>query len=88
MKKIHTRIKRRLGLPTHQNWYNFFHPTLVKRKRLKTFKTEEAANAWALNHGFKPEQYYLKSVKDNKRIQFYSVRKIRSIYGSDGKWEE
>ncbi len=69
MKKIHTRIKRKYGLSTHKNWYYFFHPTLVKRKRPKTFKTEEAANDWASNHGLKPEEYWLKSVKHNKKFQ-------------------
>ena len=69
MKKIHTRIKRRLGLSIHKNPYYFFHPTLVKRRRSKSFKTEEAANAWALNHGLKPEDYYLEKVKRNKKFQ-------------------
>ena len=70
MKKIHTKIKRRLGLSTHKNWYYpYFHPNLVKRRRAKTFNTEEAANAWALKNGLKPEQYSLKNVKKNKKFE-------------------
>lgn len=69
MKKIHTRIKRKYGLSSHKNWYYFFHPALAKRKRPKTFKTEETANAWALNHGLKPGQYYLKKVKRNRKFE-------------------
>ena len=69
MKKVHTRIKRKFGLSTHKNCYYFFHPALVRRIRPKTFKTEEAANSWALNRGLKPEQYWLKSVKHDKRFQ-------------------
>ena len=48
--------------------YRFFHPGGVKA-RPKTFKTEEIANAWALNHGLKEGQYYLKRVKRNKKFQ-------------------
>ena len=40
-----------------------------RKKRPKTFKTEESANLWALNHGLKPEEYYLKKVKKNKKFQ-------------------
>lgn len=69
MGKIHTRIKRRVGLSTHKSWHYFFHPTLIKRKRPKTFKTEEAAHYWALNHGLNTEQYYLKKVKRNKKFE-------------------
>lgn len=68
MKKVHTRIKRRCGLSTFLNQYKFFHPG-VKKHRPKTFKTEEGANEWALNHGLKPGQYYLKKVKRNKKFQ-------------------
>jgi hypothetical protein len=68
MRKVHTRIKRKFGLSTHLNQYSFFHPG-IKKHRPKTFKTEESANAWALNHGLKPEQYYLKQVKKGKKFQ-------------------
>lgn len=67
MKKIHTRIKRLYGLSTHINQYRFFHP--IKRYRPKTFKTEEAAHTWALNHGIKQGEYKLKKAKKNKKFQ-------------------
>jgi len=69
MKKIHTRMKRKIGLSTHKNPYYLFHSTLVQKHRPKSFKTEEAANSWAFNHGLKPEQFYLKKVKHNKKFQ-------------------
>jgi len=69
MKKIHTRRKRKYRLSAHINPYYFFHPNLKNRKRPKTFKTEEAANFWALNHGLKPGEYYLQKVKKNKKFQ-------------------
>ena len=67
MRKIHTREKRKFGLSRNKNWYYFFHP--VKRRRPKTFKTEEAANTWASKHGLKQDQYYFKKVKLNKKFQ-------------------
>ncbi len=68
MKKIHTRAKRKFGLSTHLSHYKFFHPG-IKKHRPKTFKTEEAANSWALQHGFRSKQYHLKSVKHNEKFQ-------------------
>jgi len=64
MRKIHSRAKRKYHLSTHINQYRFFHP-LAKQSRPKTFKTEEAAKAWASNSGLSQEQYYLKKVKRN-----------------------
>lgn len=58
-KKIHTRQKRYMSKEKGRN----------RKKRPKTFKTEESAHAWALKHGLKPEQYYLKKVKRNKKFQ-------------------
>lgn len=68
MRKIHTNIKRRYGLSTHNNPYDFFHPK-EKINRPKTFKTEEAANAWAAKEGLKTGGYSLKKVKKNKKFQ-------------------
>lgn len=69
MKKIHTRAKRKWGLSTHLSQYRFFHPGPDKKNRPKTFKTEEAANAWALKNGLRTEQYNLKKVKRGKKFQ-------------------
>ncbi|MBI2523338.1 hypothetical protein HYW19_03040 [Candidatus Woesearchaeota archaeon] len=68
MAKIHTLVKRRKGLGTAHGHYCYFH-RIGKRHRPKTFNTEEAVNAWALKQGLGPEQYYIKSVKHNKRFQ-------------------
>jgi len=68
MKKIHTSIKRRFGLSTHNNPYSFFHPE-EKTNRPKTFKTEESAHAWAAKTGLKSGEYSLKKVKKNKKFQ-------------------
>ncbi len=72
MRKIHTRVKRSYRLSTHINQYRFFHP--INKHRPKTFKTEDAAHAWALNHGIKKGAYSLKRVKRNKKFQI--VNKI------------
>ena len=65
---MHTRVKHKFGLSTHLSHYYFLHPRF-KKNRPKTFKEEEAAHTWALSHGLKPEQYYLKKVKRGKRFQ-------------------
>ncbi|GEM_PF-1957219 len=67
MAKIHTRIKRRLGLSTHLRHYLHFHPG-TRRSRPKTFATEETANKWAAEHNLGPEQYFLKPAKNNKKF--------------------
>lgn len=69
MRKVHTRTKRKFGLSTHLRHYKLFHPGVKKPNRPKTFKTEEAANAWALSQGLKPEHYSLKEVKKNKKFR-------------------
>ncbi len=68
-RKIHTRTKRKWGLSTGLSHYRFFHPGPNKKNRPKTFKTEEAAHAWASKHGLNPEQYCLKLVKKDKKFQ-------------------
>ncbi|MBW2984274.1 hypothetical protein KY361_04115 [Candidatus Woesearchaeota archaeon] len=67
MKKVHTRVKRRLNLPRGKSGYKILHPK--KRIRPKTFKTEESAHNWAARHGLKQEEYSLKKVKRNKKFQ-------------------
>ena len=67
MAKIHTRIKRRLGLSTHLRHYLHLHPG-IKRNRPKTFTTEESAHTWAAKQNLKPEQYSLKPAKYNKKF--------------------
>ncbi len=73
MKKIHTQQKRKFGLSTHVSQYEFFHPGL-KKHRPKTFKTEDSAHRWALQHALKPGQYSLKKVKHNKKFQIVHLK--------------
>lgn len=68
MAKIHTRAKRKYGLSTKHGHYRYFH-RIKKKNRPKTFKAEEYAHAWASKHNLKPEQYYLKKAKKNKKFQ-------------------
>ncbi len=50
MVKVHTRIKRKLGISTHTGTrlrlYN-------KKNKPKTFRNEEQAKIWAANNGIK-----------------------------------
>lgn len=67
MAKIHTRIKRRLGLSTHLRHHRNSY-SVIKSSRPKTFTTEESAHTWAAKQNLKPEQYSLKPVKHNKKF--------------------
>ncbi len=67
MRKIHTRAKRKHGLSTMPAHRDFFHP--MARNRPKTFKTEEAAHAWAAKQGMNPGQYVLEKAKRNRKFK-------------------
>ena len=68
MGKINSRVKRRFGLSRTKNHYHFLHQG-IKKHRPKTFKTEEKAHDYAKLQNLKPEQYYLKKVKKNKKFE-------------------
>ncbi len=72
-RKVHTRTKRKFKMSSHTNYkVNVKGPT--KKRRPKTFKTEEAANTWAKAQGLK--DYKLRNLrladsKDKKiRVEF------------------
>ncbi len=67
MAKMHTRIKRRMGLSTHLKHYRNSN-SVIKSSRPKTFNTEESAHTWAAKQNLKPEQYSLKPAKYNKKF--------------------
>jgi hypothetical protein len=68
MAKMHTRMKRRLGISTHKRG-NI--PSLHKKKGPKTFATEERANEYAKEQGI--TKFELKSVKKDKRFQIVNL---------------
>ena len=67
MAKMHTRIKRKIGLNSH-----FRHRSRpdseAKSKRPKTFKTEEGARSLAEKNKLSPAQYTIEKAKKNKRF--------------------
>jgi hypothetical protein len=67
-KKMHTREKRRRGLPSHRA-YSWTH-SFAKTRGEKTFKSEESANKWAEENKIK--DFELVKVKKNKK---FAVRK-------------
>jgi len=81
MAKMHTRIKRRLGLSTHLKHYRNSN-SVIKSSRPKTFKTEEGAKAWAEKNKLKTEQYSLKPAKNNKKfivVKIPSIKKSQKV---------
>jgi hypothetical protein len=69
MKKLHSRVKRRLGL-TRSKCHSFKFGG--RKRRQKTFKTEAAANAWAKANSMKEGSYSLQSAK--KGLKFMIVK--------------
>jgi len=50
MTKVHSRIKRKLGISTHKGTHL---KQYKKKKRSKSFKTEELAKRWAAKNNIK-----------------------------------
>lgn len=72
MRKVHTRVKRKHRLPTHRK-HRFYFSSVVRKKRPKTFATEESAHKWAEQNKLKKGTYSLKKVKKNKRFQIVQI---------------
>jgi len=65
MKKMHTRMKRKLGLP-----HNKSHKKRVKKNKPKTFKTEASLKKYAEAKGIKNyEVVNLKIGGDKKKLK-------------------
>ena len=58
-RKIHTRLKRKLGVSAHRHLGSL--KIKPKKKRPKTFKTEESANEYAKKQGIK--SYTLRNLR-------------------------
>ena len=67
MGKMHTRVKRKLGLTT-----SFRHGktnlSIVKKHGPRTFKTEESAHKWAADNKLDKSKYDL--IHTKKRLKF------------------
>ena len=70
MKKLHTRQKRKLDLTSSKTGKEL---NKKRKKRPKSFRTENAAHAWAEKHKLRKDKYTLIKVKKGKKFQ---VRKI------------
>ena len=67
MGKMHTRVKRKLGLTKsfrHGKSYKG-----LKKHGPKTFKTEESANKWAAEHKLDKGKYTLVPAKKRKKFK-------------------
>ncbi len=65
MRKMHTRIKRMLGL-SHNRRHS---ETNEKKNRAKTFSTPEAAKEHASKTGLKEGEYIIEPAKKNRRFR-------------------
>ena len=67
MVKMHTRMKRKIGLNSHFR-HKIRPDSEAKSKRPKTFKTEDGARSWAEKNKLSPAQYIIEKAKKNKRF--------------------
>jgi hypothetical protein len=67
MAKVHTRMKRRLGISTHKRGFT---NNPIKKKGAKTFPSEESANKYAADNSI--TDFKLKKVKKGLRFQIVS----------------
>ena len=65
---MHTRVKRKLGLTTSFS-YRKTNQGLVKKHGPKTFKTEESAHKWAVEHKLDNGKYTLVPAKKRKKFK-------------------
>jgi len=68
MGKLHTRVKRKLGLTTSIS-YRKRNQGLVKKHGQRTFKTEETAHKWAAEHKLDKGKYTLVPAKKRKKFK-------------------
>jgi len=72
MVKVHTRQKRSKRL-TSSFGHKFIFSGLLKKKGVKTFKTEESAKTHATKKGLKDTEYTLVPTKKGKKIKIEMI---------------
>ncbi len=72
MTKIHTRMKRKMGSSTHLGCAR--PENRNRKKRPKTFKSEEAAKKWAESQGI--NNYELKNLRFTNKDKKIRVKKL------------
>ncbi|MDD9954575.1 MAG: hypothetical protein OXR66_09680 [Candidatus Woesearchaeota archaeon] len=71
MGKIHTKAKRAKGLRNTHLKHKFWFTTVTKKKGPKSFKTKEAAEAWATKTKLDTKTHTLYALK--KKFQWRAV---------------
>ncbi len=72
MVKIHTRQKRSKRL-TSSFGHKFIFSGLIKKRGIKTFKTEESAKTYATKKGLKDAEYNLVPTKKGKKVKIEMI---------------
>ena len=72
MNKVHTRMKRKIGSSTHLGCAR--PENRNRKKRLRTFKSEESANKWAESQGIK--KYELQNLRIGDKDKKIRVIKL------------
>lgn len=70
MAKIHTAVKRRLGIRSTTRKHRFWFTNVVAKKGAKSFTDRTKAEEWAKEHELDMEQYVLHEMQGGKKFQW------------------
>ncbi len=75
MSKIHTKLKRKLGIRSTSRKHRFWFTTKAKKKGPKSFSTKEKAEAWAKENELDTKKLVLHETPSGKLQWRDPVRK-------------
>ena len=70
MVKIHTAVKRRLGIRSTTRKHRFWFTRVVAKRGEKSFVTKEKAEAWAKEHKVDTKKMVLHPLQNGKKYQW------------------
>jgi hypothetical protein len=73
MAKIHTRVKRILGVLSTHRKHRYFFTNVTPKKGAKSFTDKEKAIAWAKEQGIDTKKYELYTLQNGKKFQWRPI---------------
>jgi hypothetical protein len=73
MSKIHTRVKRLLGITSLHRKHRYFFSNVTAKKGAKSFTDKEKALAWAKEQGLDSKKFELHTLQNGKKFQWRAI---------------
>jgi hypothetical protein len=70
MSKIHTGVKRRLGIRSTTRKHRYWFTRVIAKKGAKSFTDKEKAHAWAKEQGVDAGKFVLHELQGGKKFQW------------------